>query len=99
MGVFPSLHDPASAFTIYANAAIGAAILWGKLGKDSRRTYALSKVVETLIPPSCPRFRVVAELAIFLGLGTYLTVEIFGPATGGQAFAAGMGWTAGVTTK
>jgi hypothetical protein len=99
VGLLPGFHEPASALVLYTNAAVGAAILWAKLGKKNRRVYGLTDLVEVLVPLNWNRLRMLTELIIFLGLGTYVTVELFGPSTGGQAFAAGMGWTAGLASR
>jgi len=91
-------HNTASPAVLYTNAAVGAAILWAKLGKKGRQVYALSDLVEIVVPIHFPRTRKLVEVVVFLALGTYITVEVFGPSTGGQAFAAGLGWT-GLASK
>jgi hypothetical protein len=97
--LLPAMHEPASAVVLYIDAAVGAAILWAKLGKQNRRVYGLSEMVDLLFPESWKHVRMLVELIIFLSLGTFVTVQVFGPSTGGQAFAAGMGWTAGLASR
>lgn len=97
--VLAAFHEPASAAVLYTDAAVGALILWAKLGRQNRRIYGLTEIVETLVPAHWRRVRVVIQLIVFIALGTYVSVEVFGPATGGQAFAAGLGWTAGLASR
>ena len=91
-------HEPIATYYLYIDAAIGAAILWAKLGKTNRRVYGLSDVVEMLISENWPRVRMISEFVIFLLIGTYVSVALFDPSTGGQALAAGLGWT-GLASK
>lgn len=98
MAIFPVAS--ASAFTIYADAAVGAALLWAKLGNQrNRKVYGLTDLVDALIPAEWARSRMIVQLIVFVAIGTFVTVQVFAPSTGGQAFAAGLGWTAGLTSR
>ena len=78
--------------TLYVDSGVGAAILWAKSGK-SRRVYALTEIVELVIPAGRPTLREIIQFVVFLVLGAYISVQVIDPATAAQAFVAGLGWT------
>lgn len=97
--VLITLHQSASSTVLHVYAGVGALILWAKLNKTKRRVFCLTEVIEALVPGGWTRARVLTELAVFLALGTFVTVSVFAPYTPGQALAAGMGWTAGLASE
>jgi len=76
---------------LWVYAAIGIVILWGKMKHKQRSVYALTEVLEKLVPHEKARFFI--ELAVFLSFGCVVSVGLTEPTTPGQAFAAGLGWT------
>jgi hypothetical protein len=83
---------------LWIYAAVGVAILWGKMRTSQRNVYALTDFIEALIPSHMKKLRAIVELACYLSLGGTVAIGVIDPATPAQAFAAGLGWT-GLTTK
>ena len=71
--------------------AVGVIVLWGKLGPDRMKVYALSNLIRTLV--SSDRLTVSLEFAVFLFIGVVAAVGIVQPTTIAQAISAGLGWT------
>jgi hypothetical protein len=78
-------------------AAVGALILWCKELPDNKRVYGLSELFELMGIPQVTRF--FAQMIIFLALGTFVALILTNPSHAKQAFAAGLGWTAGLSTS
>jgi hypothetical protein len=76
----------------------GVAILWGKMKTSQRSVYGLTAIINSLVPETRPRLRSVIEIICYLVVGCFVAMGVLAPATPGQAFAAGLGWT-GLTTR
>jgi hypothetical protein len=83
---------------LWIYAAAGVLILWCKSKAQKRGVYALTDIVNLLIPARFAKTRGIVEVICYLCMGCLLSMGIFDPATPGQAFAAGLGWT-GLTTR
>jgi hypothetical protein len=83
---------------LWIYAAVGVAILWGKMKVTQRSVYGLSHIIETFIPPQWKKLRAIVELSCYLSAGCLIAMGVIDPATPAQAFAAGLGWT-GLTTR
>ena len=75
--------------------AAGAILLWCKEGPEKLRVYALSPVVERL--PMNEQWRYIIQMLVFIVLGTFVALLLTDPQNVRQAFAAGLGWTAGLS--
>ena len=71
--------------------SVGVIVLWGKLGVERVKVYALSDLIRKLIPND--RLGAFFEFAVFVSLGVIAAVGIVQPATIAQAISAGLGWT------
>jgi hypothetical protein len=71
----------------------GALLLWCKEPPDTLRVYKLSTITDR-IPNRSVRYWV--QLGVFLTLGTFVALAFTSPSNVRQAFAAGLGWTAGL---
>ena len=81
---------------IVAATAAGTILLWCKEGDSQRRAYSLSDVIDRC--PGTERSRYIAQFLIFVVLGTLVALWLTEPLHVRQAFAAGLGWTAGLST-
>lgn len=72
--------------------AIGAVLLWGRLGRTKVKAYVLSAWLDTFMKPD-GFVRVTVEVVLFVGIGTFLALGLCAPATFAQALGAGFGWT------
>ena len=91
------MTNPTPQGMLYLSAGVGALILWAKMRREDRKAFALTEIINAFTNPNQKRLRLILELIIFISLGCYVTILLFGPTTEGQAFAAGLGWTAGLT--
>ena len=82
----PTFEIAPMAFT-----ALGATIVWARLGPEKVRVFALSRLVEGL--GIADRTKLLTEFFIFVTLGVVVGVAVVQPTTVTQALAAGMGWT------
>jgi hypothetical protein len=89
---------PTFDFWMMTYTAVGAAVIWGKLGREKRKVYVLSDLLDGLIPQSAS-FRIVLEFVIFIVLGCLISAGVVHPTNAAQAIAAGMGWTGMLSTK
>jgi hypothetical protein len=83
---------------LWVYAAVGVLLLWGKMKLSSRNVYALTDIVNLLIPVTWPRLRGIVELTCYIAIGSIISLGVLEPSTPGQAFAAGLGWTS-LTTR
>jgi hypothetical protein len=74
----------------------GTILLWCKEGPGKRRVYSLSELVDRL--PLAENVRYTIQFFVFVILGTFIALLLTEPSDGKQAFAAGLGWTAGLST-
>lgn len=81
---------------LWLYASVGIVILWGKMKKNQRGVYALTELISQLV--SNAKMRACLELAMFLVIGSIVSIGVIDPSTPAQAFAAGLGWTS-LTTK
>lgn len=72
--------------------AIGAALLWGRLGRTKVKAYVLSAWLDSFMPAD-GFVRVTVEVVLFVLLGTFLSLGLCAPVTFAQALGAGFGWT------
>lgn len=75
---------------------VGALILWCKEPPESLRVYKLSAITDR-IPNEHLRYYV--QLISFLVIGVFAALSLAGPMNVRQAFAAGLGWTAGLSSR
>jgi hypothetical protein len=75
---------------------IGALLLWCKEPPDSLRAYKLADITDR-IPNENIRYYV--QLTAFLAIGTFAALALTTPSKVSQAFAAGLGWTAGLSGR
>jgi len=75
---------------------IGALILWCREPPDSLRVYKLAAITDR-IPGANVRYFV--QLGTFLLIGTFAALALTSPTKVSQAFAAGLGWTAGLSGR
>lgn len=85
------IYQPLPPYLLYACIACGAFLLWSRLARQGRQVVGLSHFLELYI--SREGFRNGLEPLLFIGIGTFVAAMVFAPATGPQAFAAGLGWT------
>ena len=71
--------------------ALGALVLFGRLGQRQRGPFSLSYILSRFIANR--DVVLVFESLIFVAFGTVLVMGLVRPATAPQAFAAGLGWT------
>lgn len=71
--------------------ALGAIIVWARLGPEKIRVFALSRLIEGLGFRN--RNQMLLEFVVFVSLGIVVGVAVVQPTTVPQALAAGMGWT------
>jgi len=81
---------------LVAAAATGAVVLWCKEPPERKRVYGLSEIFERV--PISDNSRYFSQMAMFLVFGTFLGLAMTNPSHVRQAFAAGLGWTAGFST-
>lgn len=77
--------------------ALGAAIAWSKLGRDDIRPFLLPALLDPVLDRlnvTDEKSRHAVEFVIFVAIGVLVADALLGPSTGGQAIAAGLGWTA-----
>jgi hypothetical protein len=74
-----------------AYTAIGAAVIWGKMGNKELRAYVLSDFVRML--PGGPNLHSVLEFLIFVILGCAVGIGVAQPVNARQALTAGIAWT------
>ena len=72
-------------------SAIGAMALYAKLGREKRRIYLLSGVID--MTAWTPFRRSCVEVVLFVSVGAFVSIGITDPTTPTQAIAAGMSWT------
>ena len=82
----PTFELPSMVFT-----ALGAMLVWARLGPEKVRVFALSRLVEGLRISDTAKL--LTEFCIFVTLGVVVGVAVVQPTTVTQALAAGMGWT------
>ena len=83
--------DPTAFSVLVFYTGLGAAVLFGKLGKQKIRVWVLSDLVK-LIPVST-RWHKIIEFVIFIGFGCFVGIGVADPTNIPQALAAGFGWT------
>lgn len=71
----------------------GALFLWCKEPPNTLRVYRLAAITDR-IPNESARYWV--QLGVFLIIGTFVALAFTTPSNVRQAFAAGLGWTAGL---
>jgi len=71
----------------------GALFLWCKEPPGALRVYKLAAITDRIQNESA---RYWIQLGIFLILGTFVALAFTAPSNVRQAFAAGLGWTAGL---
>lgn len=83
----------APTFEVYSVVftALGAMIVWARLGPKRVRVFALSRLIEGMGLTNRTKF--IAELVIFVAMGVVVGVAVVQPTNVPQALAAGMGWT------
>jgi len=86
------------AIPLWIYAAVGVLVLWCKSKAKSRGVYALTDIVNLFVPAKYAKTRAIVEVICYLCIGCLLAMGILNPATPGQAFAAGLGFT-GLTTR
>ena len=91
-----TIYEPVPTWQLHAYAAVGALLLWGKLGKQGREAYGLSDVLKRF--GLNEKLRLAIEPVMFVALGAFLAVVFVQPITVAQAVAAGVGWT-GLVSK
>jgi hypothetical protein len=84
-------------WNILAAAAAGSVLLWYKEGRGSRQVAFLSEYIDLM--DLSEKARNAFQLTIFIVLGVAIVLWITAPQTPRQAFAAGLGWTAGLSIK
>ncbi len=89
----PTFQGPV--WSIIATVA-GVIFLWCKEPPNSLRVYKLSPLTDR-IPNESARYWI--QLGVFVLLGTFFALAFTTPSNVRQAFAAGLGWTAGLTTS
>jgi len=72
---------------------VGVLLLWNLESETTREIYGL-KSLTGKIPNE--KVREAVQLIVFVGLGTYIALLLANPSTPRQAFAAGLGWVAGI---
>ncbi len=82
---------------LIVGALVGAILLWSKETPGRLRVYYLSDLFDH-VPKLNETARYFLQLAIFLGIGTVVSLWLTNPQHVQQAFAAGLGWTAGLST-
>lgn len=82
----PSFDTYAIVFT-----AVGASLVWARMGPKKVRIFALTRLIEGLGIEG--KIGVVAEFMIFVAMGVVIGVAVVQPTNVTQALAAGMGWT------
>ena len=85
-----------SAWIIVAVVA-GTTLLWCKEGREKLQVYSLSRLVQLL--PFSKNTQYVVQVVVFVALGSFIALLLTEPSNPRQAFAAGLGWTAGLTRK
>jgi hypothetical protein len=85
------MNEAIPSFELHLYAAVGAAFLWGKLGKRGREVYGLTDMLQSW-GLSERALRAIQPL-FFVGLGAFVAVGFVQPATIPQALAAGAAWT------
>lgn len=83
-------------FWLVVATLLGALILWCKEPPNSLRAYKLSEITDR-IPNESVRYYV--QLTAFLVIGTFAALVLTNPSKVSQAFAAGLGWTAGLSGR
>ncbi len=80
-------------------SAIGAAIFWGRWGKNKLRPFFLADFIDLL--PANEKTKDLISFLLFVALGCVVTVGVVQPTNVPQAFSGGLGWTglAGQVTK
>ncbi len=86
-----NVYENIPAWELHAYAAVGALLLWSKLGKRGREVYGLSDFLRLFGLSN--KIRLVTEPIVFVRIGAFLAVIFIQPNTAAQAVAAGMGWT------
>ena len=71
-------------------------ILWCKEPPGSLRAYKLAEITDR-IPNESVRYWI--QLSVFLIIGTFAALALTNPSKVSQAFAAGLGWTAGLSGR
>lgn len=77
--------------------AIGAAVVWGKWGRETLKPYILSDLIGLL--PLSERLRNALEFLLFILIGCLVSIGVVQPVNPTQAIAAGMGWTGIFTVR
>jgi len=81
-------------FAAYENhlyVAIGAILLWGKLGHEGRKAFVLEDLLAAMRMPS--HICTILGFVIFVTLGVFVAIGVVKPTSAAQAIVAGMGWT------
>jgi hypothetical protein len=76
--------------------AIGAAVIWGKMGHKELRAYVLSDFVRMV--PIRPNFQSILEFLVFVTLGCAVGIGVAQPVNARQALTAGIAWTSFFST-
>ena len=71
--------------------AIGAAVIWAKMGRAKLKAYVLSDIVNRL--PLSVKLRSLIEFIIFVTLGCAVGIGVAQPTNARQALTAGIAWT------
>ena len=82
---------------LIVGALVGAVLLWSKETPGRLRVYYLSDLFDQ-VPKLNETARYFLQLSVFLGIGTVVSLLLTNPQHVQQAFAAGLGWTAGLST-
>lgn len=91
-----SVHWPIWSLSIFSFA--GTLILYAKLNrrKAQQKMYGLTPVLERLVPNE--RIRYTLEPIVFAIVGTGVAMALGQPVNRAQAVAAGLGWTAALSS-
>jgi hypothetical protein len=84
-------ENPTFTLGAVAYTAIGAAVIWGKMGRTKLKAYVLSDVVNRL--PLGIKFRSLIEFIVFVTLGCAVGIGVAQPTNARQALTAGIAWT------